>query len=186
MRNINIHDLTLAMVGPPALVICGIASIIGVFLTWVIVPLYDDLVLPIAGWRLITWARSLGETFPEPYLVLVGGGLMALCGALMLVAMIPAVAAYLGDGRLRWMRLAVGIGAVAGAAVTAVGVIWFIPHIFGLGQSGTLGTGFYLVLMAAVLGLVFSVSMSGSGWRKGITRMKTLYKKTKGDYNNAP
>ena len=186
MRNINIHDITMAMIGPPALLACGISAIVGVFLTWVIVPLYDDLVLPLAGWRLIIWARSLGETFPEPYLVLAGGGLMAFCGALMIIAMIPAVNAYLADKWVKWVRLAVAIGACAGAAVTAVGVIWFIPHILGLGQSGTLGIGFYLVILAAVLGLVFAISLSLSYWRNGLIRVNTLYKRLKGDYNNAP
>lgn len=176
----------MAMIGPPALIVCGIASIIGVFLTWVVVPLYEDLSLPIAGWRLITWSRSLGETFPEPYLVLVGGGVMAFCGVLMIIGMIPAVAPALSDSGLKRFRIAAGIGAVAGAVVIAISVIWFIPHILGLGQSGTLGVGFYLVLSAAVLGLVFSVSLSAGGWRKGITSMKTLYKKIKGDYNSAP
>ena len=186
MRNVNIHDITMAMIGPPALLACGISAIVGVFLTWVIVPLYDDLVLPVAGWRLIIWARSLGETFPEPYLVLAGGGLMAFCGALMIIGMIPAVNAYLADKWVKWVRLAVAIGACAGAAVTAVGAIWFIPHILGLGQDGDLGIGFYLVLVAAVLGLVFAIWLSAGEWRSSIAWLKQLYKKGKGDYNSAP
>ena len=186
MRNINIHDITMAMIGPPALVICGISAVVGVFLTWVIVPLYDDLVLPVAGWRLIIWARSLGETFPEPYLVLAGGGLMAFCGALMIIGIIPAVNAYLADRWVKWMSLAASIGTCAGAAAAVVGVIWFIPHILGLGQNGSLGIGFYLVLVAAVLGLVFAISLSLSYWQNSLKRINTLYKRLKGDYNSAP
>lgn len=192
MRNINIHDITMAMIGPPSLLICGISSIVGVFLTWVIVPLSDvlDLVLPLTGWRLIIWARSLplpaGESFPEPYLVLAGGGLMALCGALMIIGMIPAVNAYLAGSRVKRVKAAVALGACAGALVTVIGVIWFIPHILGLGQNGTLGIGFYLVIFAAVLGLVFAVLLSLNLCHMHLKRIKPLYKMIKGDYNNAP
>jgi hypothetical protein len=188
MRKVNVHDITMAMIGPPALLACGISAIVGVFLTWVIVPLYGNLGLPLAGWRLIKWARSLplppGESFPEPYLVLAGGGLMALCGALMVVDMIPAVKAYLADRRVKWVRIAVAIGACAGAAVTAVGIIWFIPHMLGLGQEGTLGIGFYLALVAAALGLVFAVSMSASYWQNSLKGVNALYKRLKDDYNS--
>jgi len=184
MRKVNVHDITMAMVGPPALLACGISAIVGVFLTWVIVPLYDDLALPIAGWRLIIWARSLGETFPEPYLVLAGGGLMALCGALMLIDMVPALNAYLTDKWVKRVRIVIVIGACAGAAVTAVGAIWFIPHILGLGQEGTLGIGFYLVLIAAVLGLVFAISISSSYWQNSLKGVNALYKRLKDDYNS--
>jgi hypothetical protein len=186
MRNINIHDITMTMIGPPSLLICGLSSIVGVFLTWVIVPLYAELALPLTGWRLIIWARSLGETFPEPYLVLAGGGLMALCGALMIIGMIPAVNTYLAGRWGKRVRAAVAVGACAGALVTAIGIIWFIPHILGLGQSGTLGIGFYLVIFAAVLGLAFAVLLSLSYWQNGLKRTNALYKMIKGDYNDAP
>ena len=184
MRNINIHDITMAMIGPPALLACGISAVVGVFLTWVIVPLYDELVLAITGWQLIIGAHSLplptGESFAESYLVLAGGGLTAFCGVLMVIGMIPAVTPYPTGKRVQWARLATDIGACTGAAVAAVGAIWFIPHIFGLEQEGTIGIGFYLVLVAAVLGLVFAISMSASYWQNVLKRINALYKGRKG------
>jgi MFS family permease len=104
----------------------------------------------------------------------------------MIIGMIPAVNAYLADRWGKRVRLAVAMGACAGAAVAVVGVIWFIPHILGLDQSGTLGIGFYLVILAAVLGLVFAISLSLSYWQNSLKRINTLYKRLKGDYNNAP
>ncbi|GEM_PF-3386772 len=186
MRKFSVHDLTTGMIGPPSLIACGISAIVGVFLTWVIVPLYDDLVLPIAGWRLIIWSRSLGETFPEPYLVLAGGGLMALCGAIMTIGMIPAVKARLGDTLIKRVRSVFTVGACAGALAAVIGAIWFIPHILGLGEEGTLGVGFYLAILAAALGLVFALALLPGFWQSGLKGIKTLYKMIIGDYNSAP
>jgi hypothetical protein len=131
---------------------CGIVIMIGLYLPWGIVPLYDSYTLTLSGWRLIIWSESLGETFIEPYFTMFGGVVMLACG---LSAFILSVVA----GREREMKKALVIGFSVGAALAIVGALWFIISALASGGEGSIGYGLYLCAVSAVLGLVLGIRM---------------------------
>lgn len=145
------NSLKSERLGPIVSICCGIITLIALYLSWVIVPLYDSYTLSFSGWRLIIWAESIGYSFTEPYLVMFGGILMLVCGLPLLVRSVTRS----NDMR---MNKALAIGATAGAALATIGVLWFLIRSVTSGESGSMGSGFYLCIITAVLGLIPGVT----------------------------
>jgi len=149
----NIRALKKIKTMPLVTLICGIVTIVGVYLPWVIVPLYDSYTLPLSGWRMVIWSDSLGESFTEPYLLLFGGIIMLTCSLAALV--VSAMAE-----KIQAIMRALGIGMSIGGALALVGTVWFLIHIAGDTSGGSIGFGFYICAVAVFLGLVFGILTS--------------------------
>lgn len=137
-------------VTPPVALICGIATVVSVYLPWVVVPLYDSYTLSLSGWRMIIWSGSIGESYAEPYLVLFGGIMVIACSLPSLVLSVVA--------RLQ-TRIArdLGLGVLLGAGLSFAGILWFAIRALSSEESGWLGAGFYICAVSILLVLALSI-----------------------------
>jgi hypothetical protein len=138
---------------PLVTLVCGIVTIVGVYLPWVVVPLYDSYTLPLAGWRMVIWSDALGESFTEPYLLLFGGIVMLTCS-------LPALIISLVADKEQAVKKALGIGISIDGALALVGTVWFLIHISSSASGGSVGFGFYICAVAVLLGLISGILMS--------------------------
>lgn len=134
----------------PVTLICGIVTIVSVYLTWVGVPLYDNYTLPISGWKMIIWAGSIGESYAEPYLVLFGGIMILACS-------LPALVISLVTRQQTRIARDLGMGMLLGAGLSFAGILWFAIRALSSEESGWLGAGFYGCAVSIILALAFNI-----------------------------
>lgn len=125
--------------------VCGIVALVGVFLPWA-----SAFPVSVSGWDGISGAGISGA--PEPFLVLIGGILMAV---FCLPAFIVSVATRGGRAAV----LTLGIFATLASLLVIGGAAWWIVEVaidptLGI---GVVGYGAYMSVAAGVLGLTFGI-----------------------------
>jgi hypothetical protein len=139
-------------VGAVITLICGIAVLVGAFLPWLSTSLLG-FTITISGMKVSEIADFFGKSIPEPYLVLIGGGVMIVAALIVLI-----VSLSVKGGR----AATVPFGIIASLAATAalVGGIWFIIDVVNEESLDILGYGVYLSAGAALLGTIFGTIMT--------------------------
>ena len=147
--------------GPIVSICCGIITLVALYLPWVVVPLYDSYTLSLSGWRLIIWAESIGDTLAEPYLVMFGGVIMLVCGLPLLVRSVVV-------SRDIEIKKALVVGATVGAILAIIGVLWFLIRSVTSGESGSMGSGFFVCMFVALPGIIVSIRMTVATYRTAV------------------
>lgn len=134
------------IVGSLCVLLCGVAVVVGVFLPW-----WDELGVTVSGWDGIE--ASIPDAL-EPFLALVGGAVMVICA---LLAFIVSLATRGGKAAL----LTLSLLATLATSVAIGGTAWFIVEAATdpLVEISIVGSGFYISIGMAVLGLIFAIIM---------------------------
>lgn len=113
------------------MVVCGAVAIAGIFLKW-----SSDWGGDISGWKMMT---DLGiRNFPAPLFMLIGGVLVFLCSALVLM----------GKGSLRTLRVLEIVSLVGATLAAGPALCLVIP------AGGDAEYGLYISTAGAVIGVI--------------------------------
>lgn len=138
--------------------ICGIVTVVGIFLPWVTMAAFTPFTGTGTGW----WLRDL---------MLAGGllqvdahtvTLVLIGGILMIVFSLPCLIVSIAASRARAVVMTLGIFAALSSLVAGGGAIWFIATAVTDNAIASLQYGLYVSMAGAVLGGSFAVTAAAA------------------------
>jgi FtsH-binding integral membrane protein len=134
---------------------CGGLVLGGVFMPWASVTwwIFTD---SASGWDLVSSDALIGVTYIEPYLLITGAAIMMACA---LPAIVLALTSAESQDTVRTLAKVSSFGAGLAFGV----IVWAIVDVIGEPEFSNIAYGVWIILVAAIVGLVASAFMSRWG-----------------------
>jgi hypothetical protein len=134
---------------------CGALVLGGVFMPWASVTVWI-FTASVSGWDLVSSGSLVGVTIIEPYLLIAGAALMLAC------ALPATVLAFTSAESRDTVRTLAKVSSFGAGLVFGV-IIWAIVDVIGEPEFSYIAYGVWVILVAAIVGLVASIFMSRWG-----------------------
>ena len=134
---------------------CGALALAAVFMPWLRVSEFGFTV-SLSGWNAARWAQESGSSLIEPYLIIASAAIMVMCA---LPATVIAFTSTESQDTVRTLARFSSFG--AGMALGFI--IWTIVDMLGDEVGSYISYGVWIILVAAIVGLVTSFFMSRWG-----------------------